>query len=67
MTIAIVAQGIIRQYVTINRAVVLLVHAGSWLLSFLISYADSGPNLMNNNNTRWLNCVTEMKPDGPCL
>lgn len=64
--IALLSQGIIRQYVIINWIVVLLVHEGSWLLSFLISYADSGPNLMNNNNTRWLKCVTEMKPDGLC-
>lgn len=60
------SQGIIRQYVLINWIVVLLVHEGFWLLSFLISYADSGPNLMNNNKTRQLKCVTEMEPDGLC-
>lgn len=64
--IAPLSRRIIRQYVIINWNVVMLVHEGSWLLSFLISYADSGPNLMNNNNTRQLKCVTEMKPDGLC-
>lgn len=62
--IAQVSQGIIRQYVIINWIVVLLVYQGSWLLSFLISNADSGPNLINNHNTHRLKRVTEMEPDG---
>lgn len=62
--IAHLSQDIIRQYVIINWIVVLLVYQGSWLLSFLISYADSRPNLINNHNTHRLKCVTQMKPDG---
>lgn len=62
--IALLSQDVIRQYVIINRIVLLLVYPCSWLLSFLINYADSGPNLINNHNTHRLKCVAEMKPDG---
>lgn len=61
-----ISQDFIRQYVRINWTVVLLVYRSSWLLSFLISFTNSGPNLINNHNTHQLKCVTAMKPDGLC-